>query len=465
LPKESHISNDHAGIARPVFFFVAILAVIILLVGWKAAQNQGPSLAIPNRPQGLGQSTQLGIQARDARHNVTRINIEVFQGGRQLYGAGIRTNAGPIHWWKFWSHGVSTLEWTAPLSRKLMPSLAQGTATIEITAANDSWGRFFRGGQSRLTLNLPVRFTAPQIEVLTSQHYINQGGCDLVVFHVSPGTIESGVQVGKYFFVSFAVKPSEPDTRLAIFAYPWDLDPSTPAQIVARDDAGNQAVSSFNYRVFPKKFHTDTINLDDAYIQRVVPPIMSQTPDLEDEGSPIKNFLEVNGHLRQVDADRLVDLSKHTSPTFLWSQPFIRLPSKTEAYFADYRTYIYNGQVVDHQTHLGFDLAGLEHMPVRAANDGVVVMAEYFGIYGNAAVIDHGCGLQTLYGHMASLRVKPGDAVKRDQQIGISDSTGLAGGDHLHFTVLVDGIPVNPTEWWDPHWIHDRIEAKLAAYK
>jgi murein DD-endopeptidase MepM/ murein hydrolase activator NlpD len=464
LIKEARNDSGLPGIGRAGFFLLAILLVIVLLLGWKLVQNQGPDVDLHNPPKGLGQSTQLSIGARDSRHNVSRINVAVFQDGRQLYGAGISTNTGPIHWWKFWSRPVSTLDWTAPLNRKLMSGLKEGTATLEITATNDSWGRFFRGGQSQLTLNLPVRFTAPQIEVLTSQHYINQGGCDMVVFHVSPGTVESGVQVGKYFFTSFAVKPSDPSTRLAIFAYPWDLDPSTPAQIVARDDAGNQAESSFNYRVFPKKFHTDTINLDDAYIQRVIPPIMSQTPDLEDQGSPIKNFLEVNGHLRQVDANRLVELSKHTSPTFLWSQPFIRLPSKTEAYFADYRTYTYNGQVVDHQTHLGFDLAGLEHMPVLAANDGVVVMAEFFGIYGNAVVIDHGCGLQTLYGHMASLRVKAGDAVKREQQIGISDSTGLAGGDHLHFTVLVDGVPVNPTEWWDPHWIHDRIEAKLAAY-
>jgi Peptidase family M23 len=465
LRTQSHISSSLAGIGRLGFSLLAILIVVILLVGWKAIQNQGPEVTIQNLPKGLGQSTQLSIQARDARHNVRRLNIAVLQSGHELYGAGMSTNSGPIHWWKFWSHTVSTLDWKVPLSRKLMPSLAQDRATLEITATNDSWGRFFRGGQSHLTLNLPARFTAPQIEVLTSQHYVNQGGCDMVVFHVSPGTMESGVQVGKYFFVSFPAKASELDTRFAIFAYPWDLDPSTPAQIVARDDAGNQAVSNFNYRVFPKKFHTDTIKLDDAYIQRVVPPIMSQTPDLEDEGSPIKNFLEVNGHLRQIDADRLVELSKHTSPTFLWSQPFIRLPAKTEAFFADYRTYTYNGQEVDHQTHLGFDLAGLEHMPVRASNDGVVMLAEFFGIYGNAVVIDHGCGLQTLYGHMSSLRVKPGDSVKREQPIGISGSTGLAGGDHLHFTVLVDGIPVNPTEWWDPHWIHDRIEAKLAVYR
>jgi murein DD-endopeptidase MepM/ murein hydrolase activator NlpD len=217
--------------------------------------------------------------------------------------------------------------------------------------------------------------------------------------------------------------------------------------------------------VFPKKFHTDTIALDDAYIARVVPPIMSQTPDLDDQGSPLKNFLAVNGRLRQVDGDKLIELAKSTSPAFLWHEPFIRLASKTEAYFADSRTYTYNGQAVDHQTHLGFDLAGFEHMPVRAANDGTVVMAQFFGIFGNAVVIDHGAGVQTLYGHMSQLEVKPGDPVKRGQEIGRSGATGLAGGDHLHFTVLLDGIPVNPTEWWDPHWIHDRIQAKLEAYR
>ena len=80
---------------------------------------------------------------------------------------------------------------------------------------------------------------------------------------------------------------------------------------------------------------------------------------------------------------------------------------------------------------------------------------------GNAVVIDHGCGIQSLYGHMSSIAVKEGDAVKSEQEIGRTGQTGLAGGDHLHFTMLLDGIPVNPVEWWDPHWIHDRIEAKL----
>lgn len=465
MQKLSENPTRAAGIGRAAIFPLATLAIIILAVGWKAVQNQGPVIALREQPRGLGQSTQLPIDARDAHHNVRKLSVDVIQNGRWIYRTATTSTASTVHGWKFWSRQESPLSWTPPLNRKLMPGLTEGSATLVITATNDSWGRFFRGGQSILTLNLPVRFTPPQISVITTQHYINQGGCDMVVFQVSPGTVESGVQVGKYFFTSFPVKASMPETRLALFAYPWDLDPATPAQIVARDDAGNQAVASFNYRVFPKKFHTDTIKLDDSYIQRVVPPIMSQTPEVDDQGSPLKNFLEVNGRLRRIDSDKLIELSKQTASAFLWHEPFIRLASKTEAFFADSRTYIYDGQVVDHQTHLGFDLAGLEHMPVLAANEGTVVMAQFFGIFGNAVLIDHGVGVQTLYGHMSSLRVKPGDAVKRGQQIGVSGSTGLAGGDHLHFTVLLDGIPVNPTEWWDPHWIHDRIQAKLTAYQ
>jgi len=313
---------------------------------------------------------------------------------------------------------------------------------------------------------LPVRFQAPEIEVLTTQVYVNQGGCDLVLFKVSPGTSESGIQVGPYFFPSWPVKKSLPDTRMCLFAYPYNVDLKTPAHIVARDVVGNKTVSGFSYQVFPQKFRKGTINLQDSFMQRVVPAILNHTPDLQDQGSLLKNYVMLNRHLRLIDAQLLVAYSQKTAPGFLWTQAFLRFPhSQVEAHFADYRTYLYNGQVVDHETHLGYDLAATAHSPVPAANDGVVVFAHYFGIYGNAILIDHGCGLQTLYGHLSSFAVKPGEHVTRGQILGHSGETGLAGGDHLHFSVLLDGVFVDPLEWWDPHWIHDRIEAKLAPYR
>ena len=83
----------------------------------------------------------------------------------------------------------------------------------------------------------------------------------------------------------------------------------------------------------------------------------------------------------------------------------------------------------------------------------MVVHAAYLGIYGNCVVVDHGLGVQSLYAHLSSMDVKEGDAVEKGQTLGRSGTTGLAGGDHLHFTMLVGGVQVNPVEWWDPHWM------------
>jgi murein DD-endopeptidase MepM/ murein hydrolase activator NlpD len=135
--------------------------------------------------------------------------------------------------------------------------------------------------------------------------------------------------------------------------------------------------------------------------------------------------------------------------------------SQVEASFADHRTYVYQGKEVDQQVHLGFDLAVTARVPVLAANDGKVLNASWLGIYGNCVILDHGMGIASLYGHLSSIDVKPGDTVTKGQTLGRSGMTGLAGGDHLHFTMLVSGHPVNPVEWWDAHWIQDRVERKL----
>jgi len=151
-------------------------------------------------------------------------------------------------------------------------------------------------------------------------------------------------------------------------------------------------------------------------------------------------------------------MSKNSAPEFLWHGPFVQLSnSKVEAYFADRRTYVYDGKPVDQQDHVGFDLSTVAHNPIQAGNDGKVILAEYFGIYGNAVVIDHGAGLLSLYGHMSEIDVKPGQMVKKQEIIGKSGSTGLAAGDHLHFGMFLQGVPVNPTEWWDEHWINDHV--------
>jgi murein DD-endopeptidase MepM/ murein hydrolase activator NlpD len=235
--------------------------------------------------------------------------------------------------------------------------------------------------------------------------------------------------------------------------------------VKARDEAGNEVVANFNLTVFPRQFRTRTLPVDDAFLGKVVPEILSHTPSLTDEGDLLKNYLAINRVLRAANNKSLAEMAARSQPRLLWKEPFRQLGnSQVEASFADHRLYVYKGREVDKQDHLGYDLATTAHAPVSASNDGVVLLADYFGIYGNTIVIDHGYGLLTVYGHLASFAVKAGDAVKSGQVIAQSDSTGLAAGDHLHFSVILQGEQVDAREWWDGHWIQDRILSKMREF-
>jgi murein DD-endopeptidase MepM/ murein hydrolase activator NlpD len=134
------------------------------------------------------------------------------------------------------------------------------------------------------------------------------------------------------------------------------------------------------------------------------------------------------------------------------------------ASFAEERTYWNNGKEMDRQVHLGVDLASLAQSPVPAANSGRVVFAGPLGIYGNTVMIDHGCGLFSMYSHLSRIEIEVKKEVKKGETLGRTGFTGLAGGDHLHFSMLVDGVFVNPIEWWDEHWIKDNIEKKMKLF-
>ncbi len=97
-----------------------------------------------------------------------------------------------------------------------------------------------------------------------------------------------------------------------------------------------------------------------------------------------------------------------------------------------------------YKLHTGVDIGVPTGTPIHAAADGIVVRAQWYGAYGYAVVIDHGGGVQTLYGHNSKLCVSAGQSVKRGQVVAISGATGYATGPHCHFEKRVNGVPVNP---------------------
>jgi murein DD-endopeptidase MepM/ murein hydrolase activator NlpD len=94
--------------------------------------------------------------------------------------------------------------------------------------------------------------------------------------------------------------------------------------------------------------------------------------------------------------------------------------------------------------HAGVDMGAPSGVEIRAAADGIVVLAEVRGGYGNAVVIDHGHSLATMYGHTSKMLVKAGQVVERGDVIALVGSTGLSTGPHLHFETRIKGLPIDP---------------------
>lgn len=97
--------------------------------------------------------------------------------------------------------------------------------------------------------------------------------------------------------------------------------------------------------------------------------------------------------------------------------------------------------------HLGVDLAAPAGVPVVAAADGRVVLAEGLRVRGNAVIIDHGLGVYTAYYHLSEIRVSLGQQVHAGETLGLVGSTGLATGPHLHWELRVFGVPADPLGW------------------
>ncbi|UCF35803.1 MAG: M23 family metallopeptidase [Acidobacteriota bacterium] len=255
------------------------------------------------------------------------------------------------------------------------------------------------------------------------------------------------------------------NTFVALFALAHDQAASEEdVKLWAEDRAGNRTEAGFWIRINSQKFRSRRIEVSDRFIESVVPEILLNTPEIVQQDSSLDTFLVINRDLRRANNQKISEVSLDSRPELLWLEPFLQLSkSKVEAVFADHRSYFYQGRQVDEQTHLGFDLASYAQSPVEASNSGVVAFADYHGIYGNMVMVDHGLGLFSLYAHLSSIAVEPGQMVNRGESLGRTGATGLAGGDHLHFSMVLQGVQVNPLEWWDVAWVRTHLFNKLPA--
>ena len=449
--------------AKRIIYVTALVPLLIILgfFAWFLTimfEGEAPSIALQPMPEYLSRSQELTLQISDEKRGLRAIKVSVQQSGRDMtvvqdtFPFQGLLNVGGVH--RYEKEFILD-----PAALKL----AQGELNLQVQA----WDYSRRGGGdgnvSVLRHKMIVDTIPPSIRAVSRMHNINVGGSGLVIYQTSSDSVESGLFVDDIFFPGFPdPKNSQKGIYHCYFALPHDIKAHPKIRLRAKDKAGNSTETSFYYHVRKKTFRQDKVEISDRFIEGLHAYFASFCP-LDPQKSNLDKFMKINNELRQKNEETLYALRHKSSAERLWEGTWLRQKnSATMARFADHRFYYYKGEKIDEKFHLGVDLASLANSPVETSNHGRVIYADRLGIYGFTVVLDHGQGLSSVYGHLSRIDVTVGQEVKKGETIGLTGKTGLAGGDHVHFSIMVNGVYVNPIEWWDNNWIEDNVNKKLA---
>jgi murein DD-endopeptidase MepM/ murein hydrolase activator NlpD len=439
--------------------FLVICVIVLLPVGWITVvklEGKKPIILIEKPSPYIGTTQSLSITVSDPQSGIRKVWIGLVKDGKEtvllsknLPSAGIIRGGKDLKT----SFNVS-------IEPKSM-GLTDGKALLRMVATDYSWRNWLRGNTAYLEKEVIIDTKPPGVNVLSRIHNVSQGGSGVVIYKLSEPCDKSGVVVGDNFFPGYSGYFKDKDLFLAFFALNYKQGPDTRIYVEATDLAGNTAKAGFPYYIKKRNFRKVSIHITDKFLNWKMPEFnVDVSPDSK---TPlVDKFLKVNRELRVSNTEKLLAVTSNSAGKLYWKNSFMRFPnSAREASFADHRKYIYKNHVIDEEVHLGMDLASVAHSPIPAANNGKVVFTGNLGIYGNTVVIDHGFGLFSTYSHLSEFDVKAGQMVSMGEIIGHTDSTGLAGGDHLHFAMLVHNTFVNPVEWWDAAWIKNNITDKI----
>lgn len=339
-----------------------------------------------------------------------------------------------------------------------------GPAEISVKVEDYSKSKVFSGNKTEFVKKVNLDLVAPTAAELSSTQYLNHGGSGFIVYKVSSDTVKSGVKIGKYFFRGYGGQFKNTDINICFFAYPYDVEYGENIFLYAEDIAGNTGMQQVDYNLKNINYRQRDINVSEKFVKsKMLPLLLNEGIDSSDNK---EIFLKVNSEMRKENNTKISEITNKSADVILWKGRFSQLSnSKVEANFADYRTYLFDNKPIDKQYHLGYDLSVTKNYPVEAANRGIVVFADNLGIYGKTVILDHGMGVMSLYSHLSSISVKEKQEVNKNDILGKTGVTGLAGGDHLHFGMYLHGVAVRPIEWWDPKWINEKVLDRIAAAK
>jgi murein DD-endopeptidase MepM/ murein hydrolase activator NlpD len=407
-------------------FFLALI-VVGAIAFFKYYEREKPQISLHGDISIFGLTREVKFTVSDARSGISLVEIVMTQGDKSAKVFGKEFSRVGF----FEHNGPKKLEETVMLESGAL-GFTDGEAELQVTVRDFSFWNWMAGNETIITYPVIMDTHPPKISILHSTRYVSPGGSGMVVYKIDDAVEKHGLTVNGHFNPGFPVSDAQDDRYIAFFGLSFDTEKIDKAVVSATD--------------------------------LKIPEFAHEYPQLS--GSLVDKFVYVNSRIREENYQVIVAATANPSPLRLWQGPFERMArSSRMAGFAEYRTYYYNKDEIDKQVHLGIDLASTKRAEVQAANRGNVIFADYLGIYGNTIILDHGQGIFSLYSHLSEIGVAVGESKEKGAAIGLSGTTGMAGGDHLHFSILVNGIFVTPVEWWDQQWLQLNIDDILDGSK
>ena len=451
LNKSKRSFSAYLWVMSFVLFAVGVVALT------RVYEFEKPQVAFLNEISLLGSTVDISLAVSDEKSGIQALEVSLVQDKkiaiihtRQFVRQGYLTRS-----------GSGKMTETFPLDTGSL-GFEDGRANIVVTVRDFSFWNWLRGNETISSYPVVLDNKIPKLWLIDSPNSMKPGSAGVVVFRASEPIKNYGVEINGFLHQGFPIPARGEDVYGAMIGIPYDAESLDKAQIMAYDRAGNRGTISFGFTLRKGSKNLDRINVSDAFLNRKMPEFTQYYPDMLNFDSQLEQYIYVNNTVRSMNAVQIADVCQKSTPEILWDGPFKRMRrSSRRSGFADYRAYYYKEKKIDSQVHLGIDLASVRNADVEAANGGIVRYAAYLGIYGEMVILDHGTGVFSLYSHMSQIQVKVGDQVAKGALLGKTGTTGMAGGDHLHFSMLVNGIFVNPLEWWDRSWLELNISKYL----
>jgi hypothetical protein len=435
-----------------LMFIPVTVLIVVALVLVSFYERELSQVSILTDISRVGAVKDVEMVLSDSKSGLRSVQIRLVQGAtdvvvfeKEYPRQGMIYNSGPER-----AQEIVKLE---PGALKMK----DGEAELVVSIRDYSWWNWMEGNLTTISHPFDLDTKPPLLHIIDSPRYIIQGGSGLVTYNLNEEVSGHGVQINDDFHPGFPMPHKGDGVYGAMIGLQYDVERLEKSMVTAVDLAGNQAARSFGMIMRKRTPKRDRINVSDGFLDRKLPEFLGYYPDISDE-EPVDQYLEINNRVRRENNEVIKEVCSKSKPERLWEGRFNRMArSSRRAGFAEYRTYYYGGREVDKQVHLGIDLASTKMADIKAANNGEVVYADYLGIYGEMVIIDHGLGVFSLYSHLSQINASVGDLVSKESVIGLSGASGMAGGDHLHFSVLVNGVFVDPLEWWDKQWLNLNI--------